>query len=258
MKFLILLILSSVTAPSAILMDGSFDFLQRTDRDGLSFTNAITISIWASKSADLGSSAELFTKGRVNDGTKALYHIRNNSGQWQFYFAAPDNTFHLFTTTGTFTETNVLHHLVYVGVYGNSNISTFFVDGSPVSGAWTANPVNIAALNNTEPNRIGVDGGVGNFWSGSVAEISLWSTNLSTNTIKMLYQAKVKYLPVQIQPQALVFYLPIDEGHDYTPRLNGLPCIDRSKNYNAFTPSGSSPDTGIEYTERRHSYQPNE
>lgn len=257
MRTILILLLSCSSGFSAILMDGAFDFFQRTDRDGLSFTNAITISIWASKSAALGASAELFSKGRVNNGNVALYHIRNSSGKWEFYFAAPDGTFHQFTTSSTFTETNVLHHLVYTAQYGNSNSAQFYVDGEKVSGVWTANPVDTAGLNNTEPNRMGVSYAA-SFWAGSVAEVSLWSTNLPHSKIKAIYTSHIKMISLQMQPSALVFYLPMDEGHEYQARPNGLLVRDMSGLNNHFSPANPLSVTGREYTERRNSYQPNQ
>jgi hypothetical protein len=257
MKIIAAMFLSCISCSGAILMDGAFDFFERIDRDGLSFTNAITISIWVSKSATLGASAELFNKGRVNNSNKSLYNVRNSSGKWEFYFAAPDGTFHVFTTSSSFTETNVMHHLVYVGQWGNSNSSQFYVDGDKVTGVWTANPVNTAGLNNTEPNRIGVSG-VATFWAGAISEVSLWSTNLPAEKVKSMYVSHAKMISLQMQPNALIFYLPVDEGHDFSARPNGLLLRDLSGINNTFTPNSGSSLTGIEFTERRNSYQPNE
>lgn len=198
-------------ARAQIRFDGTDDLLHSSAAQtfgSLNFTSTVSVSFWILKEVGLGASAEFVGKGRVVSGTVLHWSIRNSSGKFEWNYANPNGTFHNFTTTATYSQTNVWLHVGFTGAWNNSNSATFYINGDRVAAAWTANPAHQTGLTNAEPFRIGQT------YAGSnakcqIAEVAIWNGILTDPEMASLGKARRARLPLKIQRSQLRFYAPL-------------------------------------------------
>lgn len=211
----------SLALPGAMRFDGSDDILHWDGAPaGLNFTNEITVSVWLNKEAGLAASAEFIGKGRLKNGNNLHWSLRNSSGKYEWNYAAPNATFHNFTTTATFLQTNVWQHIVVRWRTADSNTCNIYVDGSRVAGAWTANPVNSAMLTNNEPMRIGTTY-AGSTTRGSIQEAAVWNAYLEEDEICALAKSRTRGTPLTIRRPALRGYWPLAREFPFFSTASG-------------------------------------
>ena len=84
----------------------------------------------------------------------------------------------------------------------------------------------------------------GNFFEGTYSEFAIWTSILTDAEIPMLYNAKVKGLPLQIQPSNLEMYLPLDDLPSGTS-ADGDTFVDRTGNGFDGTGDDGANDSGL-------------
>lgn len=202
----------AVPARAQIRFDDTDDILHTSAAQAfaaLNFTNVISISFWLVKHAGLDNADEYIGKGRVASGTVSHWQIRDDSsGGFDFYFANPAATFRIFSTTPTYTQTNVPIHVGFTYDWTSSNTAQFYVNGERVAGIWTANPAHTTGLTNAEPFRIGTTYS-GSTIAGQISEVAIWNGILTDPEMASLGKARRARLPLKIQPQQLRFYAPL-------------------------------------------------
>lgn len=213
MKALAFLALAfAANASGQVRFDGSDDVLYANHDSrvnaALNFTNEISVSFWVSKEAGLSASAEFLGKGRLFNGNNLHWSIRNSSDKFEWTYASPSSTFHIFTTTATYPQTNVWIHVGYSTFWGNSNSAALFINGVRVAAAWTAGASHNLGVTNAEPFEIG------RTYAGSnarcrIMEVAVWNAQLGDDEMRILGTARVRDVPRMIRPAALRLYLPM-------------------------------------------------
>lgn len=212
LALLALLLFCVQKANSQIRFDDVDDMLHTSAAQSfsaLNFTNVISVSFWLVKHAGLDNADEFIGKGRVANGNVSHWAIRDDStGGFDFYFANPAATFRIFSTTGTWTQTNVPTHVGFTYNWTSSNSAQFYVNGMRVAGIWTFNPANTTGLTNAEPFRIGTTYS-GSTIAGQISEVAVWNGILTDPEMATLGKARRARLPLKIQPQQLRLYMPL-------------------------------------------------
>jgi hypothetical protein len=204
-----------------VRFDGVDDVLHSDTHVPFAFTNQLTVSFWIIKEAGMAASCEFIGKGRVINGNNLHWSVRDGgSGKFEYNFASPSGTFHNFTTTSGYLQTNVPIHVAYSCAWGNSNSSAFYINGVRVAAAWTANPSHALGITNVEPFRIGQT------YSGSNARCSIfepavWNGILTDPEIYSLGTSRKRGLPLQIQPANLRFYAPLEDKFPAWTTMSG-------------------------------------
>ncbi len=176
--------------------------------NAFNFTNVITVSFWLVKEAGMAASCEFLGKGRLLNGNNLHWSIRDSSGKFEWNYASPSSTFHNFTTTSAFTATNVPIHVGLTMIWGNSNATIFYVNGSRTAATWTAGASNNLGVTNGEPFEIGRTYAGSNF-KGSLFEVAVWNDILTDPEMGSLGQSRLRGLPLRIRTGSLRFYHPL-------------------------------------------------
>lgn len=238
---LIYLLLSAGMADAAIRFDGQnlFNLSRTSPSPSLNFTNEISVAFWIKLEAGNSAGAEYLGKGRVNNGNVLHWSILNSSGKYAFNFANPDSRFHLFSTSSTFTATNTWNHLAFCYRWTDSNTAQFYVNGSKVTGVWTANPTNCVGLTNSEPMVVGALY-TGSTMRGELAEIGVWNTYLTDGEIQALFRSRTTGSPLYVRRDTLRAYWPLNRsGPPYTQPLTNA-TYDLSMNGNTLNNYGTT------------------
>ena len=85
-----------------------------------------------------------------------------------------------------------------------------------------------------------------------MSDLAIWTNALTAGDIGKLAFSKVKYMPIQVKPDALLFYWPMDVGA-ILPTVPGF-ISDRDRTKSHFDLDAG----GLFCGERTLSYQPNE
>jgi hypothetical protein len=209
----VLAALWAAQATAQIRFDNTDDLLHTSAAQAfgsLNFTNDISVAFWLIKEVTLDSADEYLGKGRTVNGNVTHWSIRNNSGKFDFYFAKPDATFRIFTSTSAYAQTNVPIHVGFAFHWGVNASAQFYINGSRVAGSWVTSDGATAALTNAEPFRIGnLFAGVA--MAGQIQEVAIWNGVLTDPEMKSLASRRGR-LPLKIQPAQLRLYLPMS-GH---------------------------------------------
>ena len=164
-----------------------------------------------------------------NPDTRNLYGFRITSlGKVQFFFGSTSGTLYVGTGTNTINLKtwyficaikDYLKDKVYVYVNTIKDIDD--VDNS--TGVWTT--TGQYALIGRYKQGTSYE----NF-NGIINELSVWKDVLSPSELKILSNSKTKGIPLQIRPQNLVLYMPLD---DWSEGYNGNSTyVDKSGNRN--------------------------
>jgi hypothetical protein len=244
MRLVALLLVLPFTITAAVRFDGSDDVLHWDGAApamgaGLNFTNEITVAFWINKEAGLASAAEFIGKGRLKNGNNHQWSVRNSSEKFEFYFAAPSSTFHIFCTSSTYPSTNAWQHVAFRWQVGDSNTAQFFVNGERATGVWTTFPTNTVMLTNAEPMRIGTTY-AGSTARASISEAAVWNAYLAHNEVRSLAVSRVADLPLTVRRQSLRAYWPLRNEFPHFSAASGTNRIrDMSGNLHHLTPLNS-------------------
>lgn len=183
------------------------------------------------------------------------FGISSASENLGFSFANPNTIYHIWRTTADTVQTNSWMHIACSYTFSNSASLLFYIDGVPIAGSWTAGTGNQNALTNATSFHTGAyEKTASSFFVGYMSDLAIWTNTLSAGEILKLYKSKVKYMPLQIKPEHLFMYLPMDT----TPRLptvSGAFNIDVDRNWRT---SFNMDVGGLMWGEINSSYHPNE
>lgn len=183
------------------------------------------------------------------------FGLSSASEKLVFSFANPNLDFQNWTTTSTFVQTNSWMHIACSYTFSNSASIKFYVDGVSVPGSWTSGDGNRITVTNFDSFHTGVYGKtISSFFVGYMADLAIWTNTLSGGEIFKLAKSKVKYLPLQVKPEHLFLFYPMDT----TPRLptvSGAYNLDVDRNWRTVFNLDVG---GLMWGEVNSSYHPNE
>ncbi len=233
----------------------------------LTNNSSITIACWvkydwtdAGVDSQLGGGPEqgLVSKGRFEqsgaDGNMQL-GLSSVSEKIGFSFSNPNGTYQIWRTTANSVQTNTWMHLACSFTYSNAASMQFYINGVSTSGSWGTGTGNANALTNatTFHTFIYTRNGGSSFFGGAMSDLAIWTNALTAGDIRNLAVSKVKYMPIQVKPESLLFYWPMDT-HSTQPTIPGIDNTDRDRTYSHFDLDAG----GLFQGERVLSYQPNE
>lgn len=238
MKQLLILFLSCLLLNPCF---GGVDFDGSDDRidlsTGLAF-NVATISAWI----NVNNTADIKNIVGKRDNLPGSYILRVTSSEVAAAFWR--NFSGTFTNTGSTNLTGVEHHILMtiddvtdrkIGIYVDGALDSGGLTTTSGTTATTSNEVNIGKQN---------IGGFERFFDGSITEVAIWNTVLTVEEISLLASAKVKGMPLQIQPSNLQGYWPLDDQPDGTS-FDGDTAVNRSGNSNNGTGDDGGNNTGL-------------
>lgn len=229
-------------------------------------SSPITIACWvkydwtdAQVNGNLGGGAKqgLVSKGRFEqsgaDGNQQ-FGLSSVSEKIGFSFSSPNGTYHIWRTTADSVQTNSWMHLAVSYTYSNGNSLVFYINGASTAGSWVTGDGNAVGQTNATTFHTFVYGqnGGSSFFGGAMSDLAVWTNALTAPDILKLAKSKMKYMPIQVKPEFLLFYWPMDT----TPILPAVNAqnIDRDRTQSHFDLDIG----GLMYGERTLSYQPNE
>ena len=273
MKFLIVLLLSTVCCTSAVVTQNGGASFKTTKtipaRQTLLFeqmtnSSSLTISCWvkynwtdAGVNSQLGAGAfqGLVSKGVFNNAPSTLqFGLSSASEKIGFSFSSPAATYHIWRTTANSVQTNSWMHIACSYTYSNAASLKFFINGEQPAGSWGTGTGNaVGQTNAVSFHTFLYQATASSFFGGAMSELAIWTNILETAQIVQLSKSRVKYMPLQISPSKLLFYWPMDTW----PHVSGAPVrfnsdVDRTLNHFDLDAGGTF------YGERALSYYPNE
>ena len=213
-------------------LTGDADRLSHGDGNSTDISGAnqsITVACWAVKELDLGS---VFVS-KYNFGAAA-------QRSWELVFGTSSNkvtvnlsqdgtSISATAIGGTALTKDVWHHIAFV--YNDIDIR-IYLDG--VLDSFVANnpKAYTAGLHDSTADfQIGADFNndtPASFHNGKISDVAIWDAALSADEIALIYNSKIKGIPLQIQPANLQAYYPLDDFSDGTIGINTFSFQDRS------------------------------
>jgi len=178
----------------------------------------LTISAWAWLDNTVTSSYIL----GLGDASGNTYHLRVVTGTYPLEFGAWGSGGSRFANTSTGLSQQAWSHVLCSSTAGGQSMRALVNNGG--LGTASGFDLTIALTNNFNIAR----NPSGGYYSGRIAEISIWNDVLDTAEETALYR---KVHPFRIRPQNLISYIPLwraeDEdyvwGVSFTP--NGAPTV---------------------------------
>lgn len=206
--------------------------------DHASFRNmpALTIAAWVNRTGG-GGGGDRIVSG-WNDST--------NKKTFQFYLNGSNLAMEINcdTTDVNFQPSSALTNGVWyhlVAVYTGETLY-LYKDGVEIANTTTPSGDIVDETSGvgigSQPDR--TDFGMLN---ALVSEVAIWNDDLTASEVALLYGAKVKGMPLQIRPDALVLYLPLDD-YPEGESLDGDIVYDRVGRHQ-FTGNDGSNNTGL-------------
>ncbi len=219
-------------------------------------TNQITIMLWHTQAP----SDPVLGRGYFSRGTSLIGLQDSGNSKVDFVYTDSVATEHLFRSTPNYKDTNVLKHLAFTIQYGTGSSAKLYRNGTNMGGAWAAGTGNTLPFNTPNFMTIGGSRNAGDQRQiGYYSEVAIWSNILSEFQINLIYKSRMKGIVKQINPRALMMYIPLDGFPDTVPINVTNSMRDRVLYGNVhFSPptTGVSKPNGM--CERVCSYQPNE
>ncbi len=153
----------------------------------------MTISAWVRKTGDGASSqGRIIQFGDTNNGSVFLRTDTSERIMFQADFSTTDGEWQTATNS---ISLNKWHHIVVTYDANNvANVPKIYVDGTPLSVTTSTTPVGSYSGINTDDCFVGgCDGTNGLEWEGQLADVAVWSTILSEDEIKAIYNAHFYY-----------------------------------------------------------------
>ncbi len=156
--------------------DGTDDYADAGTGSGLSFSNAITVSVWINKTGTAGGYKGIVDKGR--DGYGAWSLNADENGNTVTFKARVSGTNYSITAASNYTINQWEH---YVGTFDGSALSIYkngsLSNSTPVSGTLGTNSVSV---------RIGAAND-GLYFDGKTDEVRIYNRALSDREVRDLY-----------------------------------------------------------------------
>ena len=202
-----------VNAQNSVLnLDGDADYAFANDDTSFSVTDAVTVAAWVKINSN-GTTSSIARKGATQ--TPAYSLNRESSNNFKFYV-------HLGSWLDSYsstTVTNVGEWYHVAGVYNGSEIM-IYVNGVLESARSTSGSISTT----TDNFYIGGDldtPGWGEFFNGSVEELSVWSKALTEAQIQTVMNDSLSSAYYQTSDSGLVAYWKFDELEDLGVNSDG-------------------------------------
>ena len=251
--FIILFLLNvSSNSIAELQLDGTNDYLNLGNT--LHYGMPVTQSIWV-KAANFTNFAWIFFTDKGISGNCNSFH----SGYWLWFnatqvqasygsnteCAAPSR----ITAAVTYNfKVNTWYHLT--AVYTSSSNIQVYINGLPQTESYSGSGG--APAFTSYPASIGVDcacGGAPTYGSVSVADVAFWDIGLTATEASVLASSRLNRMPLQIRPDHLKMYVPLD---DYSAGV--VPQNGTFKNYGIDTITTTSINEGVSLGENNLSY----
>ncbi len=181
----------------------------------LNINGQITISTWVNLQTWINYPT-FVSKGYSTTGGYSL-SIRSDGRLW-FELDQSNGTREIYDPTNIKTTTGIWYNVV--ATY-NGSVQRIYINGQQ-DGTGNAAAFTIGTVSNSLDIGVGVDGGYGQFL-GSISNVQIYNTSLSTSAINTLYAEGIGGAPVDIQN--LVGWWPLNgNSNDYSGNgNNGVP-----------------------------------
>ena len=239
------------TAFGGVEFDGADDEINCGNDSSLELHTNFTLSLWVYIQTDnvgferiMSKTSKIAIPGsndvdywvQLNDDDTIQVAIRNDAGgviflnsssalsagQWYHILTTKDSTeFQIFINGGTADATGITSGTM-ADIVQRSSTSLYLAHLSDNGSSF----YNFNAIIN---------------------EVAIWDVVSSQNEVDLLAKAKVKGMPLQIQPSSLVMYLPLDDQPDGTS-FDGDTAVDRSGNSNDGVGDNGGNNSGLTAT----------
>ena len=202
----LVIIAFSLSCQSEVVFDGIDDYITVSDSASLNITgNQLSINAWIYWT---GTNSTLIEKIDDFSGKSRGFLIRRSSvasTDWRTYVANDSDGWKYAQVT---LPQNQWFHFVLV--YNGSTIQ-HYINGQ-ASGSTTIWSGNIGTTLGQDLN-IGREIANGNKYTmdGAITELAIWDIGLTQKDVDQLYQSRVKRTPLQVQPDDLLAYWPLDD-----------------------------------------------
>lgn len=227
---ILLSILLSGVAFGTVGFNGDADYIGGVDIDAIDTATDLTISVWVYHSTQTTDDG-IFDKR----GTNGIYLQRDDaasgSGRTDCYRIQLDDSADtdsavLDTATNSAT-TGIWRHLLITVDLGSATGLHFYINGIEDANS----PVSLSTIGAIDSGAkvysFGMAIDAGRVFAGTITELAIWTSILTSQEISLLVNSKIKGMPKQIQPVSLVLYLPLDENSIATG-INGVQFDDYS------------------------------
>ncbi len=221
---LMLLLLSPCWA--GINFNGDVDYIKSASSVVDFGTSDFTIAFWGKSSQSTGDYYHFFSNKDDYSDNFVRVRVNNATGKTQVYCEEGGGTNNTTTGDTNVTTDNVRRHFIItragsvVTIYLNN-----VLDGSTDSAGQNGD------LGTTDFFWVGWDGtNAGYYWGGEINEFAVWNSLLTSDERSLLYNSKIKGIPLQIQPSNLQWYLSLNDYPEGHGTLDSTTFVDRSSN----------------------------
>ena len=204
----------------AVHFDGSTNYVTTEYAPTYSSSDDFSISFWVKRTSDSSQEEEpLGSFGDYGGGQKALVQVNlyptDCSGALypEFYVRDDDDNIKALCsdtaipTDGTWTHIAVTYD-------ASATTSKIYMNGV-LAGTDTAVPYTSSKTLPTfyigARHKADDSSGVDTYWNGDVDEVAFWRDVLTAGEVKLLATSRVKHMPLQVSPDTLEAYYPLDE-----------------------------------------------
>ncbi len=241
--WIVLFLFLSSTCFGSVDFDGASDYII-SDANVVDFgTNDFSIAFWGKFGTDVTTWRHIFSN--KDDFGASHVRIRVDRTGGTLDILVESTSVDSMNSTITVND-NVWRHYVLVRTTGNfpAIVARLYING---------------VLDNTDQGSVAWNGDLGTddfFWLGTdganigtseldgiITDFAVWTSQLTAGEVSLLYNSKVKRMPLQIQPSSLVWYMPLDDVAEGTG-INGSVFSDMSSNKKDATGVEASGTTG--------------
>jgi len=231
--------LVSLIGNAGIKFDGSNDYVNCGADSSLNITTKITLAAWVKPLYHRNSA--VITKRNTNDDYSPIQYEMGIWGDGTVHFVFYNGGYRQKWSAGTVSRGEWL----FVAVTFSNPDVRIYIDGVLDTSATIGYDLV------SDPYPVAVGDGIGPAagiyaFDGIIEDATVWEEVLSSNEIRRLYEARLKYMPLQVRPEVLRLYLPCDDleqGED----LDGATIIDLSGNGNHGTGNDADSSGGQGY-----------
>ena len=206
LKIFLLLLLICSTGFCSVDFNGDADYIN-VGQDTSFNLQTLTISAWIKIPTSPNGSNPILTHGNGN------WVLRTESTPVMQFLDSHQSL--IGTSDTTITKNVWVHCLVTTSENGASDEFNFYLNGdADGSGIYNRD----LTSGGTQDALIMADYGASlDEWGNSaISDVALWNVVLTTQEIAILGKSRVKGMPLQIQPDKLVGYWPLDDFSDGT------------------------------------------